>query len=123
MKKKFPRFSTELLQKLKDKKQIVRIEPFSPNGKIETEFYFYIIIETKFKKNPPLKYEFTKHNPHIIVNPNKPMLDIDLYRQFKCLDCSNTYLLSGSTAICLIICPKCKSANFEYIRNNIKPLK
>lgn len=51
------------------------------------------------------------------------MEPIDLYHNFKCLDCKITYRLSGSTAINLIICPVCQSKNHEYIRDCIKPLK
>ncbi len=41
------------------------------------------------------------------------MTDIDLYTKIICIDCLNTYLISGSTAINLIECPKCKSKNYE----------
>ena len=51
------------------------------------------------------------------------MLDVDLFNKFICLDCKHGFLLSGSTAINLIICPKCKSLNYEYVRKKIETLK
>jgi DNA-directed RNA polymerase subunit RPC12/RpoP len=41
------------------------------------------------------------------------MIDIDLYTKFICIDCLHEYLLSGSTAVNLIQCPKCQSKNWE----------